>query len=96
MKRQAFKEKYHTRRHKALSRYARLFILLFLAALLMGGVTRSAHARPTPTESAAVSPLAQAGRRDLSDMEKLAALFVGSLSLGASVLHRFRAVRRRV
>lgn len=64
------------------------------ALLVLGALAAPAMARPTPTTDASVPQISQSGRRELSDAEKLAVLFVGSLSLFASVLHRVHAARR--
>lgn len=86
-------EKSHKQvKRKARHRYERLSTLA--ALLVLGALAAPAMARPTPTTDASVPQLAQAGRRELSDAEKLAILFVGSLSLLASVLHRVHAARR--
>jgi hypothetical protein len=73
-------------------RYRRLIPLATF--LVLGVLAVPSMARPTPTADTEVPQISQGGRRELNEAEKLAVLFVGSLSLLASVLHRVHAARR--
>jgi hypothetical protein len=59
-------------------------------------LTASAQARPTPPASNAATGNIKAVGRPLSDAERFALFCVGSLSLGASVAHRLRAMRQQI